>query len=836
MIDRIGHKAFIAPGYKADYAGEDVPAVDQNSLNNDPTGSDLNATVDSIFNMNNSGEIGGPENPFGLGIGGTQQLGMKYDPLTGEMVEDPSSRPYYVKSIDDFLSDSKIAGLNMKISDFDYLKTLYQKAQKDLKAEKDSILERIDSGTVFGTDAEYQKLVIECIDKSLITVNDALKRCDALKEETKRTYDNEMAAMQKIIKENYAVIKEMTPSQLSAFIQDKLFVADINADGWIGEPDKALRIVNDVRFKDGTKGSALYNAETKKYQFKFSSDGIPVTSKWFDPSRTWTVTREGLKKADSSDINKYKYKEDLVLDVDSSVKPWQNSFGAHINIIVPDYITVKADDNGDADIRKDKTSGTYYIPADFVYENGSIKQLPPPEEEMYKYVQKRVDKVEVVSVKPMKSDASGIDEDAKGYDQIVRFKDSLGFIVAEFRIRGDQTKSNGQQFASSFGFALDNGTSTASSSEKVDERKESVCIDATRMKSTCQHNIGDIADVLQKEYNVNLNKFKKTQSVDEIKAESIYADQMGRFKAQKIILEDDTENSHLVSGLLTWGLCGYVEASRHGNNLICLGDPSKYQDIDSKDGSDDPNPLYANVVIGNGREDSYNAVFAKGKGDLYASDVTLAIRNCTDNDAVTAVAVKSSLGMRKKQDGEKDPNGVEYEDNDKNTDTEEDFDVTTCPVFVALLGDGKKFIDNPPEMRTVKDKKTGVYVDATENGDDYFYTEGEGIYSLPKVNPEKGKPGDWDADNTAGGSDDCGVLSKGDMIKKGEEIEKKLRDLFEDADSDPLESIISSDLGGDYYSESYAEMQDAFRELADGLNFTKNSRFNEEESSEETAD
>ncbi|PIR16303.1 MAG: hypothetical protein COV46_08915 [Deltaproteobacteria bacterium CG11_big_fil_rev_8_21_14_0_20_49_13] len=60
------------------------------------------------------------------------------------------------------------------------------------------------------------------------------------------------------------------------------------------------------------------------------------------------------------------------------------------------------------------------------------------------------------------------------------------------------------------------------------------------------------------------------------------------------------------------------------------------------------------------------------------------------------------------------------------------------------------------------------------------------------------------------------------------DIIKRLGDLTNEED-DPYSGLMSDDLGGYYYSESYNEMRSAFDDLATGLNFKNNGSWLEEE-------
>lgn len=789
MFNKIGYKAFVTPEYKSLESGEDTSVTEEIMK-------DTNETVEELFTGNSSTEASMVESPFDLQIGSTPKLGVKVDPYTGELVEDPLATPYYVKSLDEFLSDAKIAEYEMKLERFDDLLKLYKTSKKDLEREQSRIIDEIESGI---GDAGYNKQLLTFIENSLIKINTAIAKLPKRREETKKTYEDEFLAFKKAAKPFANEFnKAKTASERSAIIQAHFMTADINLDGWIGEPEKGIRVGNEVTFKDGTKGMALYDYETDSYITKLALDGTPVTSRWYDPSKEWTVTEHGLTIAE----DKAGFKEDLVLQVignSNNYKEAENHLEAKIDISIPDYIVVKAGKDG-PEVNPSKTDGIHYIPAKFdTDENGRIYQKPPSDLE--KFVQVKIDKV-ILRSEPVNEEVP-----SGPYFHIAEFRTADGVIATEFRLLGRKDFAIQGDGASNYGLVL-NG----------DERTDSVVVDARDMVSTYHHAFSEHT------------KENQIENVYDVKVpaegQTIYDETMNLFSDTYGSAGYEPKDSKSVTGLMAVGLTGYIEGSMHGNNLCLFADPTSKEKGSQQKTTDlgEINPLYENVFIGNGLDCSSNAVFSTGGGDLYASDLTLVWRNATDSDAISAITVKNSLGHTAGPQGTELPVNEITQENRRNI---------LAPVFAVLKGSGDKLIDNDTEGID-KSQDDGAYAGQQAFGDDYYFTEGEGVYSIPKTNNE-GLIGDLDADTEQTAEDVGGAIGENVMRDKGDKIEAALAKLVT-GEEDPYIGLTIEDLGGDYYNATYKEMDSAFAELAEGLNFTKNQDNWLSEESEEDKD
>jgi len=767
MINNVSYKAFVAPSdCKSDDPGNDIIP------NNDVIGQDINDTANSVLgNTTGIDNTDTNTNPFDMQADGTVTAGTKIDPATGAVVEDPSTTPYYVKGIDEFMNDASVSGVNLKLSDFDDLKTMYQGAIDQLNSAKSDITDKLSAGGLTAVEVRNGRYVLKCIDNSLVKANDSLSKIDERKQETQASYQTEIQAFQDAAKLCYNSFNNATTAaQRSDIIQTSLQQADSNADGWIGEPDKGIRIDTDLTFADGSKGTGLYDADSGKYISKLNSDGTPMTQKWYNPSQDWTVSSHGLKEADASSSGTYN--DDLVLQKDGSNTDG-NHFEAQADIGIPDYVTVAADSSGQP-LLNSNTSGLRYVPATFVQDStGGIHQPPISSANASNYVQVRVDKVEVTSEQ---------NADGKTYDNIYKFEASGGTILAQFRVLQGSTLGN----------AL-NG----------DQRTLSVVVDGSQMKSQFQQGFkSGVIDSIDSYYGVDLSKLKaNSQGVDPTAA---YNKTLEMFTqgSQSVTEGDKTDDGRMKATGLMVDLrkvqsgC-FVTGSDDGNNLALLGDPAKQQRINSNDGTDKVNAFYQNGFHGGGGA-TMNAVFQTGGGDLYADNVTLAWRECSDTEAVTSVKVKAALDMY--QDT-KDPDL-----NGKPTNK-----LHTAPTFLYMTGGKEKYVDNPGELQ---DQETSNGTSTNDvNDDDWWYTQGDAHYTIPQAT-SSGTVGDADAD-----SPEAIDSTKGMPFDDVEDnIEQKLTNL-DSSDQDPYANITPDNLGGYYYNAMYTGMKSAFDELATGLHF-----------------
>lgn len=699
----------------------------------------------SILNVISGGgeyaEEGVP-NPFSMQIGKTADPGYVVDPITGKKVKDASANPYYVPTLETVELEMKARELPLSLKMIEKIKENYtsaktyaQDALKNLEKQKN----------IYASDpskVEYLDKLIALAREAKQTAVDALEKLPIWKKELEACYKQEYADFQSIGKNCYEKFNKGDAAKKRSIVINEFKKADLNNDGWIGEPDKGLKI-------DEVNG-VLYDSETSDYIRNISPNGTPVTSKWFDPSATWNVAGEGLSLA-TEKVGK----EDLTLKVDESSKTEKNNtFNAKMDISIPEYVVVKTDSEGFPKERSDSDGNYRYTPVAFTVENGAIKQNVP--DKLEGYAQVFISSVEIVS------DEENMDK--KGYDQIVRFLDKNGTIAAEIRL----TCRGGQRSASDYGLAV-NGNC----------RTKPVSINASEMKTTGRHQISkDCKDDLMKEYGISFDN-KKLQNAGKAKSNFEKNIKLWTGGSETGL---DPMTSEVNTGLMSYGLSGYIQGAKNANNFVCFKAPDG-QSAEPREGKDeDDNPLYKNVFVGGNQ---YNAVLSSGKGDLYASGVTLGWRDAKDSKATSSFSINNKI--------------IGKDDKKKNVD-----------VLAVMLGSGDKLIDNESDA-SVSEKGEVSF----ENGDDYFDTEREGNYAIAKETDDGGI-GDPDADTL---ESDKGAIDKIMIEEIGMTIEDALNDIDID-EEDPMDELTKGELGGDVYSSISSGQDTFFSDITAWFGFT----------------
>ena len=715
--------------------------------------------IKDVFMGSSSDEGASTPHPFSLTIGGTPPApGTSYDPLTGEMVYDPKANPYYVPTLEELMTEAGIRGIEIQPSDFDTdIIPMYKDAIAAYSAEKEQREQFLASGAGTPQEVAYAKQLVSLIDKAIAISQEALKGIPKLKTELAQNYIKEVEDFKAAAAAPLADKFNKGDVTIQSEIIKKLALTDHNGDGYIGEPKKGIRIINDVEIDGKTGLSVLWDEDMQAYIRRLNSDGTPVTSKWFDPGRTWTLSKQGLSIADKKIGS-----EDLMVKIDGSNKiEYGNTFDAKIDLAVPDFIIVEADEDGIPTASMDEDLGEMRLEAaNFVMDGSKIIQKVP--EDMEGYVQVRIKEVKITS-----------EENGDGFDQIVRFIATDGAVAAEIRITGNAT---GQ--ASDYGFALNAG-------EGKEKRESSVIVHAENMKSTFKHSISGNRNsgtlrTLYNEYNVDLNKLDDPKG----KRDSVFDATMGSFSSGAYTVSDEFQ----ATALMSYGLNGAIYGSKHGDNLVMFGDPSINYTDEPRVGKDEGvNPFFSNEYFGGKGRD---AVFSKGGGDLYATGVTLLWRDTQKKmNTYTGVSVKDYLEVT-----------------GSGTD-QAGYTAVGVPVFVYISGDGEKAIDNPSDG----DKETGAV-----NPDDYLNSEGEAVYSIPQGEEGIGDP---DADTAISeGDTDVPVIAADSVAKKA----SKLAQALEDADLDevdPFKDLDITKLGGDVYELAADELAGFFEEIGNTFGF-----------------
>lgn len=750
------------------------------------TEAEVETSIASLFD--NSASTSDVENPLALSIGSSTKIGTIVDSQTGEILEDPDSNPFYTPTIDELIARANEKEVWIKLDDWDTIKAQYEEALATYKADRTTRLEAINCGI----NVDRNKQMLELCDKAIDTIKAQLADIEPRKKELRESYQAEVAEFKKLAKDKVEAFNDATVDERSAIVTS-LSIADANKDGWIGEPDVGIRIITDT-----SKGDVLLDPETNKVITSLSPNGTPSSTKWFDSDRKWVASDKGLTISDSKVGG-----EDCTWKVTGGSSTERgNHFDAKIDIAVPDYIVVKAEDGSAiTDVEEDGDGRLRMKPLSFKMNGSSIVQEPSTDLE--NYIQVKVKRVEVTSEET---------KDGKGYDQIVKFITTDESIAAEIRITGTSGKP-----ASDYGFSLNAG-------EGEYARTQAISVDAKAMKSTSNHKssgksgtLGDYYD----EYDVDLSKLDESANG---KKDSAFNATMDKFSGSGCSHVE--EGSIDATGLMVYGLTGAVVGARDANNLVFFGE-TQVKTVFSEDGEFDKNKALNMNVYKGGTQ--FDAVYAKGIGDLYAREVTLAWNDSRSSLATTAISVKSSLGTKirdntKQYEYVDQGNGTyikkEKKEIDKNSTSAQDRVDIAVQVFAYLGGNSTKFIDNPAD-----DDKFGG--NGEDEGalvlDDYFNTEKQGTYSIANT----GSTGDPDADTNTS-SDDEGAIPASVYEEKLNELEDAIFGT-DDEEDDPYKELDIDNLGGDVYNETFDTNREFFTGMAEYFGYASDESDDEEE-------
>lgn len=722
-MDKLGFKSISAPpNYKATNGEEGVPMPPEDTFDQ----GDNAEKVGDIFGLPSSDQAPPPD-PLSLTIGG--KAGTTIDPLTGETVDAPN--PFYVPTLQEIETKTDADGntIALNLNDWDKIEEIYNKKLDEFEAAQAKWEEEIETGLLSPSEIEYAKWLLKNYDESIGKINESLKLLPQRKKELKALYEEERANFTELAK-GVAVefnAETTSPERKAEIVSQTLAQADINHDGWIGEPDiKGSLEINE----DKNKGWIVYDKFEKRIISKFDpKTGEPMSKYWTDGET------KSFMKGDFS-LSDNKGSEDLSITVNQWGSSTDTFLGTDIEIEVPDRIAVKVGDDGkpkEKDVEEGEVENRL-IPADFtISENGELIQVPPSD--MDDYVQVKVTKVSI----------STTDEG----DHIVKFYSGFD-IAAEYRI-------------------VDGSDHTISINGEGHE--DPLIIDAHKMKSNVKLGTSENKlNELYSQYGIGANEYNN----------EAFNETMDKFTNGS----GETSDQMLATGIVAYNVSGEVIGSDTDNNLVFFNQSNAEPYEDGK-----PNAEFANIFKGG--SNSYNAVFNNSIGDFYAKGVTLAYSN-NESDAIglTSIVVNNKL-----------MGAIEIDDEDD--DLSDDAPISP-KVFVHATGgeDDGIFIDNGDE----------TYVDANGDGakvnkgdGDYFYTAGQGFYSLANV------PTNGAYDPEADSANQSGV----DPAKFGQAV-NDFEDAVNDMDVD-VEDTYELDAPewtkGEYYGKTSSFMNDFMKEF-----------------------
>lgn len=749
-MDNVKFKSSVAPAtYKATELEDGVPVPSEGDVYQ-TTETDVFESLKELY-FGKSNEGAGPLNPFAT-LAKAQAIPFGYTvDAFGELVEDPISNPYYIPTLKELVDRAFEREIPLTLESFEEIKTRYTDGLSARKAEKARVEDLLLQGGLSPSDAKKMKQQISYLDKVIKTSEDALSGLDNLKAEMVAMFQKEMEDVKKVMVENNLIEKFNSGS-----VQDKndiittYLIPLAGVDMYLGDPSLGITIVD----TDG-QGKALWDKTSGSYIIRFSANGLPVSDKQPLPTEPWKIAGPGLMntgiEAPGDDDSVFKI--DDALPVEDG-----NIADAKVQINVPEYIVVLADEAGEPRETNGDDNNSHYIPAKPEDKTTTVAAPTDPG----KYTAVRITKVEVVS-----DDGNGMGEksDGDGYDMIYRFW--AGEAVAyQIKVKGDSNP------ASDYAHAI-NGPQAANGDYLP------ITIDAQYAKFTGRHKISETTlDELRAEYLATDEDItEKAEKGKSAQALAAFDETMDKFKMSNIHVNEDSDET---TGIIIQGRGHFIGAEK-ANNLFLVKSPEKIK------GEHDP--LKATIIengAGSGDDTPFhNAVFAKGNGDVYATNVTLAHIISEDPSANIGITMKAKMRDEK---------------------AEGDVVDTTVNVklYASIMGQAdNKWIDNPSDVIGI-----GVGGDAEEKakGDDYFHSIGKEIqYSNPaSPNDTDGELLDPDASSAI-----QSALSADEILSThGVDFDIAMEELNPDLEN-PYPEEWEPDQGGDYY-DSIAAVQDVF--------------------------
>lgn len=749
-MDNVKFKSSVAPSYyKASEKENGVYVPSEDDLYQ-TTETDVFKSLNELY-FGKSAEGAGALNPFAtLAKAQSVPFGYAVDELTGELYDSPISNPYYIPTLKVLVDKAAdpVSGVPLTLESFEEIKTRYTDGLSARKAEKAKLEEMFLQGGLSPSDAKRIKQQINYLDKAIKICEEALAGLDNLKNEMLAMFQKEMEDVKKVMVENNLIEKFNSGSvQDKNDIITKYLLPLDHGDMYLGDPSLGITIVDTE-----TQGKALWDNTNGSYIIRFSANGLPVSDKQPLPTEPWNIAGPGLMNTGIAATGG----DDSVFKIDDAMPVEDGNIAdAKVQINVPEYIVVHADKAGDPiETTNTVDDETHYVPAEPEDKTTIVAAPTDPG----KYTAVRITKVEVVS-----DDGNGYDvkSDGDGYDMIYKFW--AGDAVAyQIRVKGDSSP------ASDYAHAI-NGPQAANGDYLP------ITIDASGAIFTGRHEISKTTlDELRAEYLATDDDITgKAEEGKSDQALAAFNETMDKFKMSNIHVNEDSDET---TGIIIQGRGHFIGAAK-ANNLFLVKSPERLK------GEDDP--LKA-TIIENGAGDTpfHNAVFAKGNGDIYATNVTLAHIRSEDPDANIGITMKAKMRDEKAKGDVVDT-------------------TVNVKLYASIMGPAdNKWIDNPSDV--IGDKNAKEALDKA-NGDDYFHSLGDEIkYSNPALaNDTDGELLDPDAS-----SPEQSTLSAEEILgTHGVDFDTAMEELNPDLESpytdpDPPE-------GGDYY-ESIKDAQKVF--------------------------
>jgi hypothetical protein len=616
-MDKLQWKSFISPAeqYKAEETAEPETPTTSEGLAEQGLGE-----LAELWGLNSDSSTTA-DVPDQLSLtSGTSTLtpGTSVDPLTGEIVVDESTNPFPSPTVSEVKQRAAENGMVLKSSDIDSIRTMYEQALDKYTKIRVTIVDSLSGGGLSAAEVAAQQALLKALDESIAKIKQALVDLDTVKEEIIQNNKEEMALFKEKAKEIAASYNACKTWQEREKYVELLATADKDLNGMIGTDIKIC--------PDTDCGKVLYSVKDDKFISFISKTGS--VSSVEPPDSTWTLSTTGLEISEEKIGT-----EDFALELSGNSLTGSALGGAKYDFCIPDTIIVKKDGDDFKTVERD--GETHYVPATLeMTTDGKIVQNTRDDAE--KYAQVKVAEVEVYSDKDKK------DEDHDGYDQVAKLYDRDGVIIAEIRF----TNRDGNFAASTCPPIFD-----------FNQRTESVIFSSKDMISTGRLGMSqETLNSFYEEYGVDGRLWGSEKNTDKLshddkieQAKVSFSETMNKFTGTT---DDVKEGSLDATGSILVGFMGHATLG-NGSNCVFTKDPAKVYDQDKREGKEeDENPLFSNVIEGGAN--GYNAVFASGKGNLYATEMTMTWSESKNRNAINAVTVKTTHAL-KPEDGEDNP-------------------------------------------------------------------------------------------------------------------------------------------------------------------------------------
>ncbi|MFH1830960.1 MAG: hypothetical protein ABH871_09330 [Pseudomonadota bacterium] len=509
-----------------------------------------------------------------------------------------------------------MAGNENAVNYLDLVNQRYEKAKEDLHALKISYEQAIASGTLIADE-------IKVINERFPLVDQALARCGAQMDK----------------------ITELSGEREKIFIQEQRSMKDLNNDNWIGRPR--------------AEGSYYLNYNDDGTITFVNSEGVPVAAPLMDPEYKAKLLDNDSLSVIAADQSITSGNEDLAttdvfLKLSESSLNNSNTFGAPIDIGIPEYFWVERADGDDVvdsvhkmEFDENQTEWKMALYNEWDSAGGLTQKVP---DDLSKYAQVKVTGVNVYSELIEEKTADG----DPLYRHVVEFKNGED-LITRISIEGFETSKDlpvatdmdgGGKYvaASSVGIAF-HGADSASPKE----------FDASGLISTGRHIVPSLAADLgisspgdggqgDTSFGDNIGAFSERDFLTtewiglEWKETSHDLDNYDGSNDRYLSPSDDSNGegpyATFKTGVFITGIRGDIKGSSFNDVIVTLG-VNEYSDYANEHLPDDAKQIakgdasYSNFVNANGGNDIVKA----GRGDNYISEATFVwINDCKSQD------------------------------------------------------------------------------------------------------------------------------------------------------------------------------------------------------------